>query len=283
VILILLVLIFLPAPKSHFGLVLRILTGLLLVFSGPYSVVAVPVGLILLVLYSPSKQSFFWAAMVFFGFVFLETTTGMLRLENLVEPSVLERMARVMIDRIFFFDLIKFGILPGIVVISVLIVALFSILWHNSEFRRVGFAFLSVVGLAMAPLFLSQKFILYSEPYDCHILISQFFWLLFLLYAADRLVDRVGHRFPLGAVFFVLFIAFVWTDQVKNPQKGYYPPNPAIIPFVEKVRETERLNLEESNEFIVLEGSGATQPPFNPLILVGSDRSDARKRELVGE
>ncbi|MGE9290257.1 MAG: hypothetical protein ACQKBT_04650 [Puniceicoccales bacterium] len=277
VVLVLLVSLFLPAPKTRFGLALRMMVGAFFVFSGPYSVVAVPAGLILLTFYAPSKQSYFWAAMAVFGVVFMQTTTGMVRLQNLLDPAILESMARVMLDRILFFGLVEIGIVPGGVIVGVLILTIYLFLWRDAEFRRTGTVFLAIVVLAMAPLFLSQKFFQYSNPYDCHVLVSVFFWLLFLLYSVDRLVDRLGGRTLCGALLCVVLGAFVIFDQVKNPQKRYISPNREILPFMEMIHEAEGLRLEERNEFILLDGSGAPQNIFNPRVQVGSNRPDARQ------
>tara|TARA_R100000027_G_scaffold67402_1_gene65965 strand:+ start:8595 stop:10520 length:1926 start_codon:yes stop_codon:yes gene_type:complete len=277
-ILVLLTMMFMPASKTGWGLACRIAVGALLVFSGPYSVVAVPVGILLLALYRPSKQSFFWASMVFAGVLFKETTPGMVRLENLSEPATLEKMFRVMNDRIFFFNLVEVSPALGLGLIVLVVVALFGVLWRNSDFRRIGFVFISIVGLAMAPLFLSHKFVLYSDPYDCHILISQFFWLLFLLYGADCLIQRFGRRFPLGPIFAGLFAVFVLIDQWENPHKRAYPPNRQITEFVNTVYEAEQSNLAENNEFVLIEGEGASQEAFSPRVRVGSSRMDAVPR-----
>jgi hypothetical protein len=130
----------------------------------------------------------------------------------------------------------------------------------------------------MAPLFLSSKFILYSNPYDCHVLISQFFWLLFLLLAADSLARKFSLRGGLAPVLAAGFLIFTAVDQRMNPQKGYAEPNPAVLSFVEKVKAAENLGLEDTNEFVILEGTGAMQEAFQPQVRVGSTRADARER-----
>ena len=277
-VLVLLGMMFLPASRGRLGLALRILIGVLLVFSGPYSVVAVPVGLMLLVLFQPSRQSFFWASMVFAGIVFLETSSGMVRLQNALEPSVLERMGRVMVERVLFFDWGIVEVSTGIWIVGALIVLAYLLLWNDASFRRIGTVFLAIVALAMAPLFLSWKFLLYSDPYDCHVLISQFFWLMFLLYAADRISERFGGLLKIAPIFAVLFVAFVGIDQVKSPNKRFYPPNPETIRFVERVKIAEELHLEDENEFVILDGVGASQEAFAPHLRVGSKETDARQR-----
>lgn|GEM_PF-1003261 len=276
-ILVLLGILFLPAPRTKGGLILRILIGVLLVFSGPYSVVAVPACLLLLVFFHPTKQSIFWAVMVYSGVLFLETSTGMVRLQNAIEPMVLQSMADVMVDRVLFFDWFEIGILPGLVSVGVLVGVCFFLLRKDAVFIRIGTIFLAIAVLAMAPLFLSVKFLQYSDPYDCHVLISQFFWLLFLLVAADRIADRVGGNVPLAPIFAGVFLAFVGIDQVKNPQKGYFPPNPEIQHFLDKVYAAEQLSLQDRNESVFLEGSGATQDAFEVRVRVGSSKPDARE------
>ncbi len=277
-VLVLLVMMFLPEPKSVFRLLLRIFLGVFLVFSGPYSVVVVPVGLVLLVLYRPSRQSVFWSSMVLAGIAFLQTSSGLVRLQNVLEPSVLLRMGEVMIERVLFFGWGVVGLAPGAILAMAIVFASYVLLWKDGEFRRIGTVFLLIVVLAVVPLFLSQKFILYPDPYDCHILISQFFWLFYLLLAADRLAAKFGVRTSWkGPTLAALFVLFTAVDQRMNPDNGYFPPNPQVRSFVERVKAFEE-RLDGRNEFVRLEGEGAWQDAFAPRVRVGSMRADAQER-----
>ncbi|MEM0967372.1 MAG: hypothetical protein AAGJ81_14590 [Verrucomicrobiota bacterium] len=277
VVLILLVILFWRAPNGWFGLAVRVALGAFLIFSGPYSVVAVPLGLFLLVVYKPSRQSSFWASMVYVGVVFTETSASVVRLENVLEPAVVERMFTVVVDRIFFLGLFDPGPLVGTILVCAVLILLYLLLKRDGEFLRIGTGFLLITVLGMAPLFLSQKFSLYPDPYDCHVLVSQFFWLIFLLFSVDRLMGRFRGMERVGPVLAVLVAVFLWVDHVKHPQKGYLEPNPEMQDFLDKVHSAELLKLEERNEFVLLESTGAMQDAFEARVRVGSARPDARE------
>lgn len=280
-VLILMGLVLLPAPQSWVGLVLRALVSVALIFSGPYSVVAFPLGLFLLFCYRPSKQSFLWAIVAFFCIVFMETTnSGMMQIGNAFDLEVLRKMGVVMVDRVFF---LEFGTIPmgvGLLGVVGVLAGLYWMLWRDPHFRRVGTAMLSIVALAMAPLFLSQKFQLYPDPYACHVLVSQFFWLLFWLYSADCLVRRFPQVRLLAPAFVVLFTILVVADQYAHPRKRACPPNREIAEYLERIRAAESLRLEEANEFVILRETSGAKPEFHPIVKVGSRRADAVERSV---
>lgn len=280
VVLILLVLLLQPPPATRMRLCLRTLAGVVLVFSGPYSVVAVPAAFLLLLQFRPSRQSWFWAAMAITGLLYMQTTQGVANPANLFYPPVLERAAEVLVGRVLFLDLLPVGPVPGGILAAAFLGGLAWTLRGDPFFLRMGLVLLAVSLLSLAPLFLSLKFFLYPDPYACHIVIAQFFWILLLLFAADRLLLRCGRGAIVAPVVAAAFLALVAVDNRLHPEKRFFPPNPAVREFLGRVEAAEAAGLEERNEFILIRGEGALQEAFIPQVRVGSGRPDADEVQI---
>lgn len=276
VVLVLLTMLFLNSPRSTAALVAQCLLAVFLVFSGPYSVVAVPTSLLLLLLFRDRRKQILWGVVAVAGFLYNRVSPGMARLENLLDPEIVEEMVSVTFERVFFLDLggelewWKVGVFclllaPGVIVIA-----------RDPERGRFALVLLALVLLALTPLFLSIKFFFYPDPFPCHILIARFFWLLLLVYLLDGLVMRLP-RFRLGFALAVVatMVFFIWGDTKIRPEKFDYPHTRSVAAFMETIRRAEALGLEKRNEYMMLSLDEDSANPFVPRVRVGSRRSGA--------
>ncbi|MFP4353373.1 MAG: hypothetical protein ACLFSZ_09460 [Puniceicoccaceae bacterium] len=278
VVLILLTILFLRPPRTTAGLVVQCLLVVFLVYSGPYSVVAVPTSLLLLLLFRDRRKQILWGVAAVAGFAYNRMTPGMARFDNLLDPEIVGKMITVTFEQVFFLDL--GGVLePWKIGVFFLLLAPAVILVARDPVRlRVCLVLLALVLLALTPLFLSRKFFFYSDPAPCHILISRFFWLLLLIYLLDGLVERLP-RFRLGfALAAVATMAFfIWGDTQIRPWKFEYPRTRSVAGFMETIRKAERLGLKERNEYMMLAMDGNPVNPFGPRVRVGSQKSGATR------
>lgn len=281
VVVLLLCLMFLPGPRSAAGAVLACAVSGLLIWSGPYSVVAVPVALLSVLLYRGGHRNLVLGWIVVCALVYTQTARGLVRFENLLEPPVVWTMVEILFEDVLFLGLLgDLSVWKAVLVVGG-VGALVYRLRNERDYLKMAALFAAVVLCALTPLFLSVKFARYPDPYPCHTLISEFFWLAFLLYSVDRLVRVVDRRRLAGWSTVGAFTLLVTVDQVEHPRKGHFPVNPHIDEFVERIHRAEALDLEERNLYVFLRADGDMQRAFVPRVRVGSRRPDAEP--LSGE
>jgi hypothetical protein len=116
---------------------------------------------------------------------------------------------------------------------------------------------------------------LYDNYLACHLLISQFFWLVFLLFSLDRIVVKLHWRFPSVALPYALLLIAVAVDNWRHPDKGGVPIMNEIPQFLETVYHYEQLDLASSNQFLVIKTQGFQPGYFEPCVRVGSHNKNA--------
>ncbi len=278
VVLILLTILFLQSPKSTAGLVAQCLLAVFLVYSGPYSVVAVPTALLLLFFFRDWRKQILWGVVAAAGFAYNRMTPGMARFDNLLDPEIVGKMVNVTFEQVLFLDLggdlefWKVGVFCLILAPAAIVIA------GDPVRLRVCLVLFALVLLALTPLFLSRKFFFYSDPAPCHVLISRFFWIFLLVYVLDGLVERLP-RFRRGFAIAVVatLVFYIWGDTRIRPWKFDYPHTRSVSEFMETIRRAESLGLKESNEYMMLSFDGNPVNPFGPRVRVGSQRSGATR------
>jgi hypothetical protein len=179
----------------------------------------------------------------------------------------------VLFEEIFFLGLLGSVTWLKVVLFFVFLGGIFYILRNDVTYIKLALIFLLLIVGALAPFFLSVKFLLYQSIRPCHILIPIFFWLLFLLYSLDKMVPKIKTQLPIAASLYIVLMGIVVIDNYQHPEKGSFPLMRHIPAYLDTIRYYEHLELEGANRYLILtaEGNGI----FIPRVCVGSKRQDA--------
>lgn len=279
VVVLLLCIYFLPAPKTWTGTVWLALATGLLIWSGPYSVVAVPIAVLYLLLFPFDKKAVLvcWIVVCALGYT-VSVEGGLIQWRNILDPSTQQLILSTLFGRIVLLDL--FGEVHG-VQIGLILAAFAGVYYYFRRdlfFLKTSVLLLAIIGASLAPLFLSNKIIFYQRVFPCHIYIAQFFWVFWVLYALDSLLARQNtHRLAKGLACALAVAAVVQVDNQRHPDKGAITLMPKVPAFVRAIHEAEQLGLEKTNQYIVLSTENIAPGPIYPRVRVGSSRLSARR------
>jgi len=269
-------LMFLKIPQSRLGFTAMIMVCLLLTWSGPYSVVVVPVAYLFLVLLNESRKNTLMVWIILGTLSYTSTAQNLVQLNNVFDLTILLKMVKIFIEKVLFLDLLE-SVHP--VLILFLAIALLCCIWflrNELSYIRHTVIFWSIIFLALTPLFLSIKLLYYSDPFPCHIFISQFFWLAWLLFTSDKII-RKKTTYNLFAFLLPTFLIFITvTDNIQHRYKRYCQPMPDLPAFLSAVSDVENLRLENQDQFVILsykKGIGI----FKPTVRVGSRKMSAER------
>ncbi len=251
----------------------------LLVFSGPYSVLAVPFCILFVFFLRGKSWLMGWTILV--CLVFLGTTTGStgstLELHNVTYHFFQKLWFDTIIEQVFMMGLHDHANSDKLLLFSLLIGISLFIIRSDRVHLRILLLLLVVIILTPAPLLLSNKYLLYQAVFPCHVLTAQFCWLLFVLIILDRILLKLKQQArPLfAAVCSMLLVSFIIVDNRAHTDKHSYEVLYNTKNFLEKIKEVEALELKKQNKFAVITAEG--NHIFNPNIVVGSKSPDAIK------
>ena len=279
VVIILLILLFLPGPESFFSLVCKTALATLLIWSGPYSVVAVPVSLVSMVMFKGKYRNIWlmWVIICSIGYS-LSVQGGMIRLATFSDAGARHSMISTLFTKIFFMDMLGSLSTYKMSIFLLIIVAIFLFLRKNSTYLKISILLFGIIIGSLAPLFLSVKYLLYQQVFPCHIYIAQFFWLVFVLYTIDQfmpVLKKTAHFFPPAVVAAIL--CFVLADNLKHPAKGKREIMTNLPDFLATIHRVEQLSLIDNNQYVVLKTNNIIPKGMHPMVRVGSLRHDARR------
>lgn len=251
----------------------------LLVWSGPYSVLAVPFALGFLVLFRGKSLIMAWTIIVTLFYVL--TTTG-----SVGSGIILDHLFSNTFQRIWFetvvIDVFFMGFRGGANIEKVLLIAAILgpslyLIRKDSVHLRILLLLMLVIIITPAPLLLTSKYMLYGGVFPCHVLTAQIAWIIFILILIDRLLEKLeeNYRPAAGILAMVMITVFIVADNVKNPRKGNHLILYNTREFLQTIKKYETLGLKEQNKYVVItaEGMGI----FDPSVKVGSQQSDAEK------
>lgn len=269
----LLCLLFLPAPKTTGGAIALALVSALLIWSGPYSVVAVPAAFLFLLFFRDRGKNrlMLWVIICALGYSL--TAQGLAQFGNILQPGIAMAMAYTLLEKVLLMDLLGESSWWKGVVLFLLIGGAVHRLRREPNYIRISTILFSIIFLALAPFFLSVKFFRY-EVYSCHLFLSQFFWLTWLLYTADRLLLNAGGKKLLSAAVAAAFLTLVFIDNRQNPHKGATAVMTEMNRFLNTVHAAEQLRYEEKERYVVLSYENGT---FDPTVRVGSRERGAKR------
>ncbi len=268
--LLLLCLLFFPLPRTKSGLVGMAALFTILPWSGPYSVLAIPVGILLLLFFRDRWKSFMIILMISSTLLYYTTVKGGTTMfGNIFNRWVLSYYYHVLFKDIFFLGLLGEPTIVKSGIFLVCLAALFYLQRNDPAYIKLSFTMLVLIVAALAPYFLSKK--IYHLHLDaCYLLISYFFWLVFLLYSLDIFFLRSSLK-QIPALFAFFFLVFVAFDNYPLERKRI-PIQEKMPAFLRTVYHYEKLALEKKNRFIKLQYK---EFYFKPTALVGSRQMDA--------
>ncbi|MDX9835852.1 MAG: hypothetical protein RBT36_11680 [Desulfobulbus sp.] len=277
VVVLLLCLLFLPTPKTWTGTLCLAVLAALLIWSGPYSVVAVPAALLCLLFFPVDKKTVLYAWIVVCTLWYTTALEGgLIRFRNILSPEVQEMILTVLFGRILLFDALHAPLFLQVILPLALVAGLFFLLRRETSYLKTSLVLFAIIILSLAPLFLSQKILLYQQVYPCHIYIAQFFWVFYLLFSLDLLLRRQQSRRALKGVVCALAVAgFVLFDNLRHPEKGFIQPMDKVPAFVRAVHAAEQLGLKEHNQYLVLRTENVDPRAAPASVRVGSRHHSA--------
>ncbi|MDK9706520.1 MAG: hypothetical protein OEL83_05675 [Desulforhopalus sp.] len=247
----------------------------LLVWSGPYSVLAVPFAITFIVLFRGKTWIMLWTLVVTIAYA-LSTTGSTIMLGNIFEKQIQVLWGEAVIRDIFLLGLREHvNIEKVILLLAILVPAIYAIRRETFHLRILAL-FMVVIISSMAPVLLSKKIIMYGSIYPCHLLLGKFFWILSVLIIVDRLVKVIPEKFTQISVSAAAccIVLFIVVDNLKHESMRKIDVLYNIPEFLQTIHETEKLKLEEKGEIvrIIADGVGI----FDPIVRVGSRNPEAR-------
>jgi len=271
-VLLLLCLLFYPAPRSKSGLAGMSILFCILPWSGPYSVLAIPVGVLLLLFFRDGKKGFLIVIMIISTLFYYGTVnSNTIMLGNIFEGRVISYYYEVLFKEIFFFGYLGDPTIAKAAIFLFCLMLLFYLQRKDKICIKLSLVFLVLTVGALAPYFLSLK-VNYNKCGACYMLISYFFWLVFLLYNLDKFLLRNSLK-HVKVLFVFLFLVLVAVDNYPRERKKVVV-NEGIPAFVDAIHHYEQLDLKGNNIFIKLQFNDA-YANFKPRVIIGSRKRDA--------
>lgn len=247
----------------------------LLVWSGPYSVLAVPFAMTFIVLFRGKTWVMLWTIIVTIAYA-LSTTGSTIMFANIFVKQIQMLWFEAIIRDIFLLGLRdNVNIEKVILLLAILVPSIYAIRRDTFHLRILAL-FMVVIISSMAPVLLSKKIIMYGSIYPCHILLGKFFWILSVLVIVDRLIRVIPEKINKISVSILAccIVLFIVVDNVRHESMRKIDVLYNIPKFLQTVHETEKLKLEERNEIIriIADGVGI----FDPIVRVGSRNPEAK-------
>ena len=248
-----------------------------LVWSGPYSVLAVPLALSFMVFFRDRTIACVSLLLVTAAYT-LSVTKSTIMLENIFKPEILRLWGSTLVTDVFFMGFKDSVNIEKLILIAVTFITILILLRRDRLYLKTAMLLLIIIVASFAPLFLSKKILLYQKILTCHLLIAQFFWLALILFTADRMLARwPARQHFFGGVFVLLAALFIFADNTRHPDKWQAKIQEAMPRFLQKVKEAEEMNLAGEGKRMIISTAGTST--FKAAAIVG-DRSKSGK--LVG-
>lgn len=248
-----------------------------LVWSGPYSVLAVPLTLAFMFFFRDRTVTCIGLLLVTVAYT-LSVTKSTIMLENLFRPEILRLWGTTLVTDVFFMGFKDSVNLEKLLLVAATFLAVLLLLRKDRFYLKTAALLLVVIVASLAPLLLSKKILLYQKILPCHLLIAQFFWLALILFTADRLLRLWPQRERLyGSLLVILAASFIYVDNVRHPEKRLAAIQEAMPRFLAKVKEVEQMNLAPEGQRMIISTKGTGS--FKAAAVIG-DRSKSGK--LIG-
>ena len=252
-VLIALVLLVYPPPKSVIAFLVQACALVVLPWGGPYSVLVLPAVLLLAVFEKTwSKRVLFLLAFCSTLVYFTTVTGNTTRLANMLRPWVVETYFSTLLDKVITFDLLPPVSLGYWAVVAALILLLAVLLRRDEEYLRSSLVALMLVAASVALFYLSAKLPVYIRPKPCHLVTAHFFWLVFIALSADRLLTAAQVNRWWQGLAVVPFFVLIVHDNSKHPEKRWVEPELSVNAFTAVIRHYEQQALADKKQALCL-------------------------------
>ncbi len=274
-VILLLILLLYPPPTTRAGLVLQALLLLILPWSGPYSVLALPAaGLLFFNTDNRAKRALLLLAFCS-SLAYVFTVTGSnLRLARLASSWVVEQYFNAVFDKVILFDFFTFPHLGYGVFLVLALVMVFLLLREDDAYIQAALVLLLWIFGSIAMFYLSAKFAQYIRLQNSHLVVAGFCWLVFLVLTADRLLGR----FRIGsygvAVLSLALLALVGLHFWKHAGNWQVRPSEELRRYLDTVVFYQRKGLAEQKLSVWL---WLPRAQMAPMVQVGYPGPDGRK------
>jgi hypothetical protein len=247
----------------------------ILVWSGPYSVLAVPFAITFIFLFRGKTCIMLWTSFVTIIYAF-SATGSMIMWNNIFSEHIQRLWFKALVSDILLLGLREHANLEKVILLLAIFVPIIFAIRRETFHLKLLALFMVIIVSSMAPLFLSKKIILYGSVYPCHLLIGKFFWVLSLLIIIDRLLEVTPNKFKAfsGSVAVACIVIFVFYDNLKHPEIRKFEILTNITEYLQTIHQVENLKLEEKNEYYRVSADGSGR--FTPTAYVGSRKPDAK-------
>ncbi len=270
----LLCLLFYPQSHTRSGLIGMSVLFCILPWCGPYSVLAVPAGFLLLLFFKGRMKSFLLVIAIISTLLYYATLDGgTTKLGYIFNNWIMSHYYKVLFENIFFLGLLGELTMVKAVIFLFCLLVLFYLKRKDPIYIKLSIVLLTLTVGALAPFFFSNKFPLYIHYPSCHLFISLFFWLVFLLYSLDQLVLRTGLK-PVPVLLGLFLLVIVAIDNYP-PERKRVEVIEEIPAFVDAIHHYEQLNLKEQKVYIQLQSRELKHELFRPNVFIGCRQRDA--------
>lgn len=273
-IILLLLLALLARPRSLPGLLGYLLAMSVLIWSGPYAVTLVPLGLLLLLLDRGGSYRRWLLLLVIFETIvcYLATRAGGdgpgLTLSAEALSAYFVHLSR---DVVFLGLFDETYLYP----LSVLIPPLVLLPFHRDrDFTRIGGLLIVIIYTSHALFFVTDKFLQYGEPKPGHLAIPVFFWVVLLLMITERFFLRYTGNTLARAVLLASILGLTVAINLARPEHHSYPVNRELPHYLETADRLETIMPQHPGGFVVLRMKSMAQ---QPLLFIGSRDATARQ------
>ncbi len=257
-------LLFLPAPATKPRLILRLVLIAILIWSGPYSVMAVPVAFLLLLFRVHLKNKWVYVWTIVCGllyFAMLEQST-IQRYALFNEPDRLHHFYSVLFEKILLLDMFGESTSSKVALPIVLVVFFMWFFRKDHRYVKVSLVIFSLILGSLLLYFLTVKYKRF-EIQENHILLSYYFWLVFLLMCIDRFLEKLPKKKYIHIAVLIGLVLFVWRDNHLHTVKRYWSPMDEIPGFMTAVQyfESQKTTLAREGKYVIV----STEPRWPPL------------------
>lgn len=280
-VILLICLLFWEPLRTHRANILFFALMSLLIWSGPYSVLVAPFSLCF-ILFFRGKTPLLLALTVVVVLYTLSVSNNMILLRNLWKPAIHEVWLGTLVDKVFFMGMAGPFSVKKLIFCLGFFFALLAIFRRDRFYLKIACLLLVLINSSLAALFLSKKYMISLRILPCYLVIAQFFWLVFLLFTADRLLALRRSWYHGGLVVALLAALFIYRDNTLHPEKGSFPTMPKLAEFLQLVHDREQLDLAGENRGLVLEFGHKS---FRPVVRLGNtaDREAAIEHIVMEE
>lgn len=287
----LIVLLLFPPPETRIGAAVQALAIAYFTWAAPFSVVAVPLATLLLILRlypGGRKIAMLIYAMVCAFLYYLTLQGGTTKpFALLSSPEMQEHFFVLLVEKVLLLDVFGPYTHGKFLAVVAFVAAITYRLRRDVLYLKVSVALWLTMLAGHAVYFMTDKY----DPYlhlPHYLQVSLFCWWLYLVITVDRAVAGFSLPRPAALAAWSLVLAVVVYDNTTHPDKGAYPLHASIPEFLKTVKQyelqREELIARHETVYVWTPGMFAKQAvddrDWSPHARIGSRAPDAKVTEV---